>query len=151
MHSSNSITIQAPLERVFELTSDLEQWPRVLPHYRYIKYFSREGNKSHVKMAAKRGVIPIAWESIHIVDRDKKEQHFSHLKAWTKGMEVVWTYAQLPGDEGVKVEIVHDLKFRFPPLTPIAEPIIGGFFIEHVANQTLSTFKTILEEETRQA
>ena len=32
---------------------------------------------------------------------------------------------------------MHALRFRLPALAPIAEPIIGGFFIHHVANQTL--------------
>ncbi len=72
---------------------------------------------------------------------------FTHLKKWTKGMVVVWHYTPQP-DGRVKVQIVHDLNFRWPPLAPVAEPVIGGFFIEHVANKTLNTFKDILEKES---
>jgi hypothetical protein len=43
------------------------------------------------------------------------------------------------------VRIIHEMKFRIPPLAPLADPIIGGFFIHYVANQTLQHMKTHLE------
>ncbi len=145
MHTSNTILINAPREKVFEVTCDLERWPEILPHYRYIQFLEKGPERSRVKMAAMRGALPISWESIHIIDRQAVEQRFIHLKKWTKGMEVVWKYVEVP--EGVQISIVHDMNFRFPPLAPIAEPIIGGYFIEHVANKTLSIFKEYLEKE----
>jgi len=76
------------------------------------------------------------------------EVHFTHLKAFTKGMVVVWKYEPTP--EGpVKVTITHDLKFRVPFLSVLAEPIIGHGFVEPVARKTLTRFKKILEEEQR--
>ena len=44
-----------------------------------------------------------------------------------------------------KSEIVHDLKFRIPWLAWLAEPVIGGFFIGHIAGRTLARFKDYLE------
>jgi hypothetical protein len=41
---------------------------------------------------------------------------------------------------------MHVLRFRLPALAPIAEPIIGGFFIHHVANLTLQAMKTQVEK-----
>jgi len=68
---------------------------------------------------------------------------FTHLKAFTKGMVVVWKYEQEPN--GVRVTIVHDLNFRIPALAPLADLIIGRFFIDYVAHKTLGTFKLLLE------
>jgi hypothetical protein len=62
---------------------------------------------------------------------------------WTRGMQVVWTFQ--PTRDGTRVEIVHDLTFRVRPLAWMAEPMIGGFFIENVATKTLRTFKQIIE------
>ncbi len=147
MHQSNSVTIQAPRERIFELTSNLENWTTILPHYRYIKFL--EGGpaspKSRVEMACYRSGLPLSWQSDFEVDAERMELRFTHLRKWTKGMIVVWTYTETPG--GVRVEIMHDLKFRWPALQWLAEPIIGGFFISHVANMTLGTFKEYLERE----
>jgi hypothetical protein len=61
-------------------------------------------------------------------------------------MEVVWTFVEQPS--GVLVSIAHDLHFRIPPLSPIAEPIIGGFFIGYVANQTLKHMKAYVESQS---
>ena len=99
-----------------------------------------------VKMAAVRSGIPISWVSEQTIDRERCEVRFHHLKAFTKGMEVVWTFEELGNDGGVKVSILHDLAFRVKVLAPLAEPIIGGFFIGHVAGRTLECMKRYLEK-----
>jgi ribosome-associated toxin RatA of RatAB toxin-antitoxin module len=143
MHQVNSIVMRAPKERIFETAADLEKWPTFLPHYRFIHYYERGAERNVVRMAARRDFIPISWVSEEIIDRSKFEVRFKHLKAWTKGMEVVWTFAETP--EGVRVSIIHDLHFRYSTLAPLAEPIIGDFFIGHIANQTLKHMKAHLE------
>jgi ribosome-associated toxin RatA of RatAB toxin-antitoxin module len=145
MHQSNSIIMHAPKERIFEAAADLEAWPRFLPHYRYIHYYERGPERNVVKMAAKRDGLPIAWVSEQIIDRQAWQVRFRHLKAWTKGMEVVWTFEE--HEQGILVTILHDLHFRFPALAPLAEPIIGGFFIGPVASRTLACMKTYLERK----
>lgn len=143
MKTETEILICAPKEEIFECTSDLSRWPAILPHYRYITYLERGDDRHIVKMAAHRSGIPIAWVSEQRIDRKKLEIHFNHLKAFTKGMHVVWTFTTKP--EGTLVRIDHEMNFRVPPLAPIADAIIGGFFIDHVARQTLATFKRHIE------
>src|SRR5260221_24054 len=41
MHTANSIVMNAPKPRIFEVAADLEKWPNFLPHYRYIQYLDR--------------------------------------------------------------------------------------------------------------
>ncbi len=144
MHTATDIVIRAPLERIFETAADLERWPAILPHYRYIHYYERGPARNIVKMAATRSGIPIAWTSEQIIDRDRMEVRFKHLKAFTKGMEVVWQFQETP--DGVHVEIVHDLNFRIRALAPVADWIIGEFFIGNVANKTLRCMKAYLEK-----
>ena len=47
--------------------------------------------------------------------------------------------------DGVLVTIAHDLNFRVKILAPIAEKIIGDFFIGSVANKTLRCMKHYVE------
>jgi ribosome-associated toxin RatA of RatAB toxin-antitoxin module len=143
MHTGNSILMHAPRAEIFETAANLERWPEILPHYRYIRYLERDGDRNVVVMAAKRSGIPIKWTSEQVVDREKVEVRFHHLKAFTKGMHVVWSFDETPA--GVLVKIVHDLRFRVPSLAPVAETIIGDFFISHIAGQTLQHMKTHLE------
>lgn len=145
MHTGNSIVMRAPKERIFETAANLELWPKILPHYRYIHYFEKNPTRNVVKMAATRSGIPIAWTSEQIIDRDAFEVRFHHLKAFTKGMNVVWTFKETP--DGVLVEILHDLNFRVPALAPVADKIIGEFFIQNIANKTLACMKKYLENE----
>ena len=138
--------MQASRAEIFEAAANLENWPKILPHYRYIKYLERDGDRNVVIMAATRSGIPISWTSEQIIDREKIEVRFHHLKAFTKGMFVVWTFKETPA--GILVEIAHDLKFRVGILAPAMEPIIGDFFIGHVANRTLRCMKTYLESRS---
>jgi ribosome-associated toxin RatA of RatAB toxin-antitoxin module len=145
MHQTNAIVMNASEEAIFEAAANLERWPTFLPHYRYIHYYEKGPVRNLVKMAARRGFIPIAWISEQIIDRDHREIHFKHLKAWTKGMKVIWRFRQLAA--GTHVEIVHELSFRVPLLAPLAERIISGFFISSVATQTLRCMKAYVEKK----
>jgi ribosome-associated toxin RatA of RatAB toxin-antitoxin module len=135
MHKANSILMRVPKATIFETAANLEGWPKILPHYRYIRYLERRPDRNVVVMAAKRSGIPISWTSEEIIDRKRMEVRFHHLKAFTKGMRVVWTFQ----------EIDHDLQFRINFLAAIADKIIGDFFIHHIANKTLRCMKSYLE------
>ena len=143
MHKVNSITMQAPKIAIFETAANLELWPKILPHYRYIRYLERGSNRNIVVMAARRSRIPISWTSEQIIDHSRLEIHFQHLKAWTKGMRVVWTFSDTP--DGVLVAISHDLRFRIRLLAPIIDLVIGDFFIHNIANKTLRCMKAYVE------
>ena len=143
MHKANSIIMQAPKMSIFETAANLELWPKILPHYRYIRYLERSPRRNIVVMAATRSGIPIKWTSEQIIDREKMEVQFNHLKAMTKGMHVVWTFTETAA--GVRVEIMHDLQFRVPMLAPIVDLIIGNFFIHNVAGKTLRCMKAYVE------
>jgi ribosome-associated toxin RatA of RatAB toxin-antitoxin module len=143
MHKTNSIIMHAPKMSIFETAANLELWPKILPHYRYIHYLERGPDRNVVVMAAKRSGIPIAWTSEQIIDRQKWEVRFHHLKAFTKGMHVVWTFQERPA--GVLVEIKHDLQFRVNLLAPMADKIIGDFFIHNIASKTLRSIKAYVE------
>jgi ribosome-associated toxin RatA of RatAB toxin-antitoxin module len=143
MHKVNSIIMQAPKSSIFETAANLELWPKILPHYRSIHYLERSPNRNIVVMAATRSGIPISWTSEQFIDPDKLEIRFHHLKAVTKGMRVVWTFQDVP--TGVLVEITHDLAFRVNFLAPIADKIIGDFFIHNIASKTLHSMRSYLE------
>jgi ribosome-associated toxin RatA of RatAB toxin-antitoxin module len=143
MHKTNSIIMRAPRAEVFETAANLELWPKILPHYRYIRYLDRSPHRNVVVMAARRSGIPISWTSEQVIDPERVEIRFHHLKALTKGMRVVWTFQE--GPDGVRVEIRHDLRFRIKFLATIADIIIGDFFIHNIANKTLHCMKAYVE------
>lgn len=143
MNTETSLVIRAPKQAIFDAAADLSRWPALLPHYRYITYLERGNDRHVVKMAAHRDGIPISWVSEQVIDRERLEIRFTHLRAFTKGMGVVWSFEEKP--EGTLVRIVHVLNFRVRFLAPVADRIIGGFFIDNIACKTLAAFKAHLE------
>ncbi len=97
--------MHAPRERIFETAANLEDWPRLLPHYRYIKYLERGPERNVGRNGAVRDGIPISWlsETGHRPRRPRGALH-RILRAWTKGMRVVWSFRETPA--GVLVEIL---------------------------------------------
>src|SRR5438445_3486452 len=149
MHKTNSVIMYAPKMAVFETAANLELWPKILPHYRYIRYLEQGPNRNIVVMAATRSGIPISWTSEQVVDRKRLEVRFHHLKAFTKGMRVTWRFQDAPG--GVLVEIEHHLAFRVNFLASIADKIIGDFFILPIANKTLPDIKACVDAMANKA
>jgi ribosome-associated toxin RatA of RatAB toxin-antitoxin module len=134
MRTENSILIKAPRDEIFRVTSDLANWPKLLPHYRWIRVVKRDGTALIVKMAARRGWLPIQWTSRF--EATDGELRFHHLKAFTRGMDVKWTFTQT--DEGVRVRISHELNRWYGNF-------LARHFIEPVASRTLAAFKRQLE------
>jgi ribosome-associated toxin RatA of RatAB toxin-antitoxin module len=64
MYAENHITIHGPIDRIFELAADVMDWPRILPHYRWVRLISQDGRRRTVEMAAHRDGIPVKWTSI---------------------------------------------------------------------------------------
>jgi ribosome-associated toxin RatA of RatAB toxin-antitoxin module len=143
MHTTSYTEIASSLKLIYSMTSDLERWPALLPHYRWVRWIEGGPDQGIVEMAAMRGNLPISWTSEYTRNPELPSLHFRHLSTFTKGMEVRWVYETC--ERGVRVTIEHDLDFRWPLLAPLAEPIISGFMIEWVAPRTLSTFKRLLE------
>lgn len=147
MITSNVITIQAPIDRIFAVASDLARWPDFLPHYRYNRFLSTVPNGGIVKMSAVRSGIPTTWISVYRIDPEKRQLHFEHLRAAfnaTRGMIVVWYLTETP--EGVRVEITHDLELHWPLIGGfVCKYIVGLFFIHHIASLTLAGLKRKVE------
>ena len=85
------------------------------------------------------GLVRYCEIVVYIIEQDVRIQNRPGARAGSRDVKVA-----CDGD-GTRVEIVHDLTFRIRPLAWLAEPIIGGFFIENVAAKTLRTFKQIVE------
>src|SRR5205809_6254174 len=122
MHKTNSIIMHAPKMLIFETASNLELWPKILPHYRYIRYLERGPSRNIVVMAATRSGIPISWTSEQIIDRDHLEIRFHHIRAFAKGMLVVWTFQD--AQTGVPVVLRHDLAIQVNLRVPSADTSI---------------------------
>lgn len=152
MHTENAVTIRGPLARIVELAADVERWPVILPHYRWVTLLEGGGDRKIVEMAARRDRIPVKWRAVQEIRRGEATPtiHYRHIRGATEGMEVGWVFEPRGGE--VMVRIWHEFTPRWPVVGPIlggviAERVVGPLFVGYIAGQTLATIKGIVEDE----
>src|SRR5437867_13434559 len=116
MHKTNSLLMRAPKVEIFETAANLELWPKILPHYRYIRFLERGTDRNIVVMAARRSGIPTSWRSGQIIDADALEIRFPHLTRWTKGLRAACRFLAQP--MAVLLTFATDWDFPIPRLGP---------------------------------
>lgn len=146
MRSEIHRPMRAPYERIFELAAEVERWPELLPHYRYVRRLP--GTERRFAMGARRGPIPVRWEAIQRPMRDERRIEFIHTGGVTRGMEVAWRFEDRDGIVDVSIE--HRLDLRWPLLgTFAAERVIGPHFVEAIASRTLRRVQQLAERPDR--
>ena len=151
MRTVDRITIRAPLERVFEAAANVEQWPRILPHYRWVRFLDRRdaAGGGTVEMAAWRPFGPFRyptwWVSEMTVSPAAREIRYRHVRGITSEMDVVWRL--VTGPHGADVTIVHEWAGpAWPLIGPLAARlVIGPVFIHGIASRTLAGIKRFAE------
>jgi uncharacterized membrane protein len=142
MRTVDRIRVAAPIERVLRAATDVEQWPALLSHYRWVRMLDRREDGGLVEMAAWRPFGPLKyptwWVSEMRIDRRANAVHYRHVRGITTGMDVIWQLQ--PADGGTEVTIVHDWQ---GPAWPVigslaADRVIGPVFIHGIASRTLA-------------
>jgi ribosome-associated toxin RatA of RatAB toxin-antitoxin module len=142
MRTVDRLIVRAPVPRVFEAASDVERWPSILPHYRWVRMLERRTRGGVVEMAAYRPFGPLNyptwWVSEMDIDRDVPSVRYRHVRGITTGMDVEWRL--VPQGEGTEVTIVHEWDGPRWPLIrrPAAEWVIGPVFVHGIASRTLA-------------
>lgn len=133
----------AAIDTVFRVAADVERWPEILPHYRWVRFETKRAfAHGIVEMAAWRpfGVVkyPTWWKSEMWYDANRPAVYYRHVDGITRGMDVRWEFA-LEGS-GTRVRIVHAWDGPAWPLISgvAANVVIGPVFISAIAQRTLA-------------
>ncbi len=133
----------APLDVCFRVGADVERWPEILPHYRWVRFRQREGFATGVvEMAAWRsfGVIdyPTWWVSKMWHDRDVPAVYYEHVEGITSRMAVRWEF-EARGTQTL-IRVVHEWEGpRWPLIGRLAaRAVIGPGFISPIARRTIA-------------
>jgi ribosome-associated toxin RatA of RatAB toxin-antitoxin module len=148
--------VLAPLARIFRLAADVERWPALLPHYRFVRFVEKQRDGGGiVDMSANRpfGIIqwPTWWRSKMQVSaplsRPSPSIRFTHIEGVTAGMEVEWSFSETT--QGTHVRILH---MWDGPKVPVvgasaATLVIGPVFVHGIASRTLEGLARHAERE----
>jgi len=135
---------EAPADACFQVAADVERWPDILPHYRWVRFRRKDDfARGVVEMAAWRHFGPVGyptwWLSDMHCDAKARTVTYRHIGGITKGMDVLWQVT--PAGAGRShLRIVHE--WDGPPWPLIggfaADHVIGPHFIHFIASRTLA-------------
>ena len=153
MYMETSVVMRGPRARIFALGVGIEEWPRILPHYRRVTLTERvvqpDGTlRKRAVMRAWRllplGKLPVGWTTIQDSRAETGLLRFVHTGGFTRGMEVYWLLT--PEGDATRVTITHDFTLRWPLIGEfVARRIVGQFFVEAIARRTLACLKALVE------
>ncbi|MFI5248599.1 MAG: SRPBCC family protein [Gemmatimonadales bacterium] len=144
---------------IFAVARDVERWPRLLSHYRYVRFRERRlDGGGLVEMSANRPFGPAAWPTwwlsrMQVVTAASSfgagpAIRFRHVEGITAGMEVEWSFLS-QGSNRTLVRIVH---LWLGPSWPLiggfaARAVIGPVFVHGIASRTLAGLAAVAESQ----
>ena len=144
MRTVDERLVRAPVDVIFGIAADVERWPELLPHYRYVRFRERIGGNGIVEMSANRpfGILqwPTWWVSLMEVQHRPGQPpsiRFRHIDGVTTGMEVEWSFT--PVTDGTHVTVLHLWNGpSWPAIGAVAaRGVIGPVFVHGIASRTL--------------
>lgn len=156
MYSETSVVMRGDRARIFALGAAIEDWPRILPHYRAVDLSEKtempDGTTRKIAtMKAWRvlpaGKLPVFWRTVQEVNAERELLHFFHIGGFTRGMDVYWRLTP-EADGATRVTITHDFILRWPLVGGfVGHRVVGDLFVDAIARRTLHTIKGIVEAE----
>jgi aromatase len=136
--------VRAPVDVCFRIAADVERWPVILPHYRWVRFQRMpDFGSGIVEMAAWRpfalGVkYPTWWVSEMRVAEDEPAVYYRHIRGITRGMDVKWEFSAR--GEHTFIRIAHCWAGPSWPLISgiAARRVIGPHFVSAIAQRTLA-------------
>ena len=141
-HTSNSILIKAPYEKVFDISNDIERWTELFGgEYKEAKILKREGNKLTFKLTDDEGN---SWQSFRLLF---KENNFAYAQKLPPEfpfnyMKIIWLYT--PKVDGTLMTWIQD--FSMSEKAKYNDTQVEELINKH-SQENLEIFKRIIEEE----
>ncbi len=144
MITSDEHLMPAALRECVRVAADVERWPEILPHYRWVRFHDKRAFATgRVEMAAWRDFAgplryPTWWVSDMSFDEQAPAILYRHIDGITRGMRVRWEFE--PVGEATRVRVVH--QWDGPPWPLVgraaADLVIGPRFVSAIARRTLA-------------
>jgi aromatase len=117
-HTQNEIIIAAPLDLVWDMTNDVENWPQLFSEYASAEILSSVGRRITFRLTMhpdENGTV-WSWVSEREADRDSLSVKARRVETGPFAhMNILWQYEEVPG--GVRMVWTQD--FAMKPDAPV--------------------------------
>ncbi len=141
-HTVNSIVINAPYEKVFEISNNVERWTELFgDEYVKAEVLSIIGHRIDFRLTDDEGK---SWESFRLLYKDHKFAYAERRepKFPFQYMKIVWFYTEVEG--GILMTWIQD--FTMDAKAKFNDEKVEGFINEH-SQHNMKIFKRVIEQE----
>lgn len=141
-HSCNSIIINAPYQKIFDISNDIQRWTELFGgEYKKAEVVKKEGNKITFRLTDDEGKSWVSWRLLF------KENYFAYAQRHEplfpfKYMKIIWLYT--PKAEGIEMAWIQH--FEMDEKAKFNDTQVEGFINKH-SKENLEIFKKIIEKE----
>jgi ribosome-associated toxin RatA of RatAB toxin-antitoxin module len=136
--------IRSPAGICFNVAADVERWPDILPHYRFVRFREKTAlGRGVVEMSAYRRFAPglnypTWWVSQMRAEPGEHAVYYTHIEGVTRGMDVKWELHPRGNETFIRLFHTWD-----GPAWPIisglaAKLVILPHFVSAIAQRTLA-------------
>ncbi|MFF7183132.1 SRPBCC family protein [Streptomyces sp. NPDC008121] len=147
-HTDNSITIDAPLDLVWDMTNDIDNWPRLFTEYASVDVLAREGDTTTFRLTMhpdESGKV-WSWVSQRTVDRATRTVRAHRVETGPfDHMNIRWEYAEQPA--GIRMRWIQD--FAMKPDAPVDDAGMTERINRNSATQ-MALIRDRIEQAARQ-
>ncbi|HET6354649.1 SRPBCC family protein [Streptomyces sp.] len=117
-HTENEITVAAPLDLVWDMTNDIENWPGLFSEYASVEIMERKGSTTTFRLTMHPDDNGKVWSWVSERTTDRKKRKVTARRVETgpfEHMNIRWEYSEVPG--GTRMHWTQD--FAMKPDAPV--------------------------------
>lgn len=140
-HTCNSIIINAPYEKIFDISNDIPRWTELFGgEYKKAEVVKKEANKITFRLTDDEDKSWVSWRLLF------KDNYFAYAERHEpkfpfKYMKIVWLYTPKP----VGVELTWIQHFEMDDKAKFTDEQVEGFINKH-SKDNLKIFKEVIEK-----
>ena len=142
-HTANSIVINAPYDKIFDISNDISRWKELFEEYTASDVLETKDNKITFQLTHKNGN---SWKSYRLLFKEDKFTYACKIEPMFpfEYMKIIWLYTDTGG--GIKMTWIQD--FKMDKGAKFTDEQVEKMMNEH-SQVNLKRFKEIIEKEAK--
>ena len=130
----NSVTIRAPLEKVYAIAKDVERFPEFMPDVKELMVLERDGNRVVTRWAGviQQFKVTVRWTEEDVWNDEAHTCTFRQLEGDYDRLEGTWTFTAIPEGTCFRSEVTYE--YNVPLLGPLVARVVKHLVSTNIQN-----------------